>query len=267
VIQAFNELDVAIKLEADPKMVVVWDGSLYLFRDSSEEYSYFRKLLPWQVINRIALMNIICRKALLVPTLREFWRRYPVKLDFLPLSYILTDLWERKTFVRAIAREKQIVKPTDGSLGKGIPIIERGQPYHDERIEAVGQTYIESAQLNDRKFDLRVYALLISTKPPTVYVYRNGAARLCSDPVSANTIFSQITNTAVNIARACASITTLKISDVFDRLAEGCGVSVDNLWRSIDQVIARTIVAANDSILKRVSELDEGRCHTLTISS
>jgi hypothetical protein len=108
---------------------------------------------------------------------------------------------------------------------------------------------------------------VISTKPLTVYVYRNGVVRLCSDPVSANTIFSQITNTAVNIARACASMTTQMISDVFDRLADGCGVSVDNLWRSIDQVIARTIVAANDSILKRVRELDKGRCHTLAISN
>jgi hypothetical protein len=49
------------------------------------------------------------------------------------------------------------------------------------------------------------------------------------------------------------------ISDVFDRLAAGCSVSVEDLWRSIDQVIARTLVAANDSITERVRGLDEGR--------
>jgi hypothetical protein len=165
VLQAFHELNIPIYPEPDPKMVLVWDDSLHLFRDAPSEYYYFRKLGSWQVINRIPRMNIICRKVPLVETLRTFGDRYPGKLDFLPKSYVLTDACDRRAFVRALTREKHIIKPTDGSLGKGIRILEAGEKYVDERNEAVGQQYIESAQLNDQKFDLRVYALVIRTKP------------------------------------------------------------------------------------------------------
>jgi hypothetical protein len=256
VFQAFRELDISITEEPDPKMVLIWDDSLHLFRDAPREYHYFRKLSSWQVINRIPRMNIICRKVPLVQTLRTFGERFPGKLDFLPRSYILTDACDRRAFLRAVTREKHIIKPTDGSLGKGIRIVEAGEQYVDERNEAVGQQYIESAQLNDRKFDLRVYALVISTKPLSVYVYRDGVARVCSDPVSANTIFSQITNTAVNIGNATASAITFMIAGVFRDLSRHYGISSDALWGAIDRVIAKTVVAANEAICDGIRELE-----------
>jgi hypothetical protein len=132
VLQAFKELNIPISPDPDAKMVLVWDDSLHLFRDAPCEYGYFRKLGSWQVINRIPRMNIICRKVPLVQTLRAFGERYPGKLDFLPKSYVLTDACDRRALLRAVAREKHIVKPTDGSLGKGIRIVEAGEKYVDE---------------------------------------------------------------------------------------------------------------------------------------
>jgi hypothetical protein len=41
---------------------------------------------------------------------------------------------------------------------------------------------------------------------------------MCSDPVSVNTIFSQITNTAVNIENATVSAITFMIGDAFQDL-------------------------------------------------
>jgi hypothetical protein len=100
---------------------------------------------------------------------------------------------------------------------------------------------------------------VIGTRPLSVYVYRNGVARLCSDPVSANTIFSQITNTAVNIENATAGAITFMIEDVFRDLSGHYGISMEDLWSSIDRVIANTVVAANQSICEGIRELEAVR--------
>ena len=75
-----------------------------------------------------------------------------------------------------------IMKPTGKSQGKGIFLFNRlGQVSNWENHSA--EPYIAQRYLSDplliggKKFDLRVYALVLSYSPLTVYFYRGGFAR------------------------------------------------------------------------------------------
>ena len=110
-----------------------------------------------------------------------------------------------------------IMKPTGSAQGKGIFLftklsaINEWKKDHtwknaeDAKAAAayVVQRYIENPQLiGGKKFDLRLYVLVTSYSPLTVYMYRNGFARFSSYRYNTNAknlgdTFVHLTNVAV----------------------------------------------------------------------
>jgi hypothetical protein len=221
----------------DPSAILVWSDALKL--------DHFPEMRPWQVINRLPWARVMCRKAPFVRLIHRIASRYPQYYTFLPKSYILPT--DDDQFRQAVARHDRthIYKPDRGSLGRGIRVIEKTEDWEPQGRIAVAQEYIESYTIDNRKFDLRLYALIASLSPLRIYVYRRGLARFCTDPAGAHTKFASLTNTSVNAQNPGVKPEdmTQLFSDIIPKLKEQ-HVDIQKLWADIDSAIVLTIISA-----------------------
>ena len=75
-----------------------------------------------------------------------------------------------------------IIKPSAGCQGKGI-ILTRDREDVDKHGDSVVQLYVDNPFLIDGyKFDLRVYALIVSVDPIRILLFKDGLVRLCTEP-------------------------------------------------------------------------------------
>jgi tubulin polyglutamylase TTLL6/13 len=231
------------------------DGVVLIWHDSIKDVDYFSMLQPWQIVNRIPCMNVLCRKASFARLIQKISEYFPELYSFVPKTYILP--FKNSDFIRAMKRRKitWIVKPDGGSLGKGITIISPGSEYSPEQYLAVAQEYIESFALDNTKFDLRIYVLLASVDPLQIYVYRDGLARFCSEEKGQHSIFSQITNVTLNKENPdfenFEQISRL-ISDIFPILEKEYHVDIKKLWGSIDNAIILSILSSYKYLINGV---------------
>lgn len=340
----YNTVQEAIK-EAGIILMPKNDTSLLLWRDSLSHLINYSQIQPWQVINRIPLSNVLCRKIPLAVILKEGLKIFPSYFDFFPETYILPqelDLLEkeviqireqslnkarinRKNRMKNIRNQIQddhkvydsiklikkysndsrskscnfkkqskannnklyksddenyekdenfekkdefLIKPSNGSLGRGIKIIQSGDlidkySYCDEiykkpknstktkQIPAVAQKYIKSHLINNTKFDLRIYVLVSSVEPLEIFVYRDGLARFCSLKSSCKSIFARITNVTMNknssFCNQPEKISRL-ISDVFDECFSE--EQQNKIWSEIDDLIVLTLFCSHRYLLK-----------------
>ena len=240
--QALRAQNVTYKV-GEPRAVLMWSDTVKI--------EYFHQMKPWQVINRLPFGRTMCRKAPFVRLIHRLEPYYPGLFTFLPKSYILPN--DNVSFLAALGRKdrRHIYKPDKGSLGHGIKVIEAGDNFPIRRRLAVAQEYIESYTIDDRKFDLRIYALVASLEPLRIYIYRQGVARFCTASAEGTTRFSFLTNTAVNQKNPDAEPNkmTRMLTDVFAFL-QTQGHDTEKLWERIDNAIVLTIISAYGYLLK-----------------
>ncbi|CEG39586.1 probable tubulin polyglutamylase ttll1 isoform x2 [Plasmopara halstedii] len=135
-------------------------------------------------------------------------------LDFLPTTYTLPA--DYSLFVEAFRRHPNamwIMKPCSQAQGRGIFIINKlsqtkkwaNQPRTSTPVKEgyVVSRYIENPLLiGGKKFDLRMYVLVLSYRPMQAFVYQEGFARFCNVKYSAapddkDNQFMHLTNVAV----------------------------------------------------------------------
>lgn len=238
---AMKELGININDE-DNQAMLVWF-------DTIKDTDYFSQLMPWQIVNRIPNINVICRKASFVRCIQRINTFFKGKFSFLPRSFILP--LHNTQFTNVLQKvpnnKTYIVKSDGGALGQGIVVIHPGEPYEPTLHLSIAQEYIESYLVDGYKFDLRVYVLVIPTKVPKIYVYRDGIARFCSSPANENTPFSQLTNTAVNRKNpnVCISSITRTIKNVFAQIQKtDPRFNSAKMWNDIDEAIGLTVLSS-----------------------
>lgn len=101
------------------------------------------------------------------------------------------------------------MKPSSGSQGRGIQIVKDLNSAvipesHLQRIYTA-QMYIQNPLLiRGYKFDIRLYALVTSFHPMTVYLFREGLVRFATEKYtnditeSRDDIYKHLTNTSIN---------------------------------------------------------------------
>lgn len=243
VAEAMRQANIEYK-EDDQNGILVWFDTL-------KEHDYFSNLKPFQIVNRIPQINMICRKAPFVRCLQRLQPLFPGTFDFLPQSFILPI--NNSQFCQAVNKhdKKYIVKTDEGSLGMGITIVTPEMTWIPGTTLAIAQEYVESKLIRNTKFDMRVYALVAQIQPLKIYVYREGVARFCSQTADANNMFSQLTNTAVNRHNPSADMSSItqRISTVFGEL-EKEGANISELWKRIDRTIVLSVIAIHNFITK-----------------
>ncbi|OHT06395.1 Tubulin-tyrosine ligase family protein [Tritrichomonas foetus] len=235
---AFRKALIKYSMAKNDRAILVW-------YDTIKDGDYFSTLQPWQVVNRLPSINLICRKTPFVRLINRIQPFFPKLYTFLPKSYILPI--QNAEFQQMVLKhdKKYIVKSDNGSLGLGISIISPSMSYEPVTYLAVAQEYVESCLVDSTKFDCRIYVLIASINPLKVYIYRGGVARFCSMASGSDSIYSQLTNTAVNKQNTNVTIDqiTRMVTDVFERL-KSQGADIDLLWKKIDQAIVLTILSA-----------------------
>uniref|UniRef100_A0A1I7VJW9 Tubulin tyrosine ligase n=1 Tax=Loa loa TaxID=7209 RepID=A0A1I7VJW9_LOALO len=159
-----------------------------------------------------------------------------------------------------------IVKPDDGAQGTGIYLIQKPEEIRKPETCQLIQEYIADPYLlNDNlKFDLRIYAIIKSINPLSIYVAREGMARFCTEqyatPTSSNfdNLYAHLTNYSLNkennaYIHSLSLIDQIKgskrlLSTVFHQM-EARGVKKQQLWHDIKIIIVKTVIAMLPEII------------------
>jgi tubulin polyglutamylase TTLL2 len=94
-----------------------------------------------------------------------------------------------------------ICKPAELSRGRGISLVtDLAQLAYEQK--SIIQLYIPNPLLiRGYKWDMRIYVLVTRMRPLTVFLYKEGIARLSSDRYDTKrlgNVFSHLTNTSIN---------------------------------------------------------------------
>eukprot|EP00826_Nyctotherus_ovalis_P024158 TRINITY_DN1870_c0_g3_i2.p1 TRINITY_DN1870_c0_g3~~TRINITY_DN1870_c0_g3_i2.p1 ORF type:complete len:618 (-),score=184.58 TRINITY_DN1870_c0_g3_i2:208-1884(-) len=182
-------------------------------------------------------MGSIARKNNLGKNLMRMSRLFPKEYSFFPPTWLLPFEWtEFRNQFNSKKCKTFIVKPEALSQGKGI-FLTRTWKDLDPEEHYVVQRYIHKPYLIDGlKFDLRIYVLVYGCDPLRIFIFREGLARLATDPyVPPNNsnladFFMHLTNYAIN-----------KNNDEFifnndpDKADVGHKRSLEFVWRHIDE--------------------------------
>ena len=217
-------------------------------------------------------MEEISKKNRLAKHMRGMEKKFPNAYDFVPQSWIL-PLENDELLQYSKKRENQskyfIIKPSNQSCGKGIVVtkdiasfLKSHKAQFLQHRTYVAQVYISNPFLLDnRKCDLRVYALVTTCDPLRLYVYKEGIVRLAADsyapPNEENETnkHMHLTNHSINKKRT-GTINKYSLSFIFDRLKGLKGPECEQRLRSqINDIVLKTVIPVQPYILSQYRKL------------
>lgn len=188
------------KLSMDPQ------GEFDLFwADTGVTPEMLTKLKDYQKINHYPGMSCLARKNNLGKNLMRMRKKFPKEFNFFPQTWLLPIEWpEFKNQFNTKKNKTFILKPEALSQGKGI-FLTRTWENINQTEHYVAQRYLHKPYLIDGlKFDLRIYALVYGCDPLRIYIYKEGLARLATEPYvspmaeNLDNFYMHLTNYAIN---------------------------------------------------------------------
>ncbi|CAK5015573.1 unnamed protein product [Meloidogyne enterolobii] len=159
-------------------------------------------------------MTELAKKVTLTQAIVSMRELFPSEYSFYPRSWILpAQLKEFSDYCLSFEETNNkcfIVKPDDGAQGTGIYLISSpSELLQTNSNRQLIQEYMPDPYLlsDGLKFDLRVYAVIRSLNPLSIYVAREGMARFCTEkypgmPTKENfsNLYAHLTNYSLNKA-------------------------------------------------------------------
>ena len=159
-----------------------------------------------------------------------------------------------------------LIKPTNKNSGEGIIIFTSLKEIKLDKY--IINKYLTNLDLIDnRKYDLRIYAIIIGVNPLRLYIYKNGFVRRCTkeyslDINSINDKNIHLTNTHINIAKKeyihpkhpedeNATIWSLI---TYKKYLKKKNVDVELLDEKIKDIIIKTIISFYSKILNEIEK-------------
>ena len=244
--------------------IVWWDGDVKA-RD-------FELLGHAQRISKIPGMDYICYKSSTIHALNQLRRMFPKVYNFFPLSFLLphqiADLQRADKTIQTRTQDPVtwIVKPRSGCCGHGIRLTQDVTEFSHNSPASVVQLYMKPFLIEGRKFDFRLYILISSLAPLTVYLYNEGLARFCTSvyrPPSPRTLddrFCHLTNTAVNKENEDAGefVFTRLASEVIEEIRKSVDNKVD-VWARLKRVSTLSVLGIWPSIVSSINKFNSER--------
>ncbi|EEY53892.1 tubulin-tyrosine ligase family [Phytophthora infestans T30-4] len=234
-------------------------------------------LLVWQKVNHFQHAKALTRKDCLKKHIGKYLSaggKLRQAFDIIPPTFLLPK--EYVSFVQAFQERSErlrrngvseakniwIMKPVALSRGRGISLVnDLSQVIYGEQV--IIQEYIAAPRLLDGfKFDLRLYVLVTSFNPLEAFLYDEGFVRLCTRPYEdsdISNIFVHLTNSSIQkenqeaITDTGGTKTTLAY--LWRRLAAE-GVDVEQVKRSIEEVVLKALLCGEDHIPFQVNSFD-----------
>ena len=152
------------------------------------------------------------RKDNLYRHIKAYKRLFPKLYNFVPATYIIPiDMKDFEIVFKKYKKALWIIKPVNLSRGRGVHIL-KGEPelkFLFKRYKAITlppniliSRYIDKPHLiNKKKYDLRIYVLIISFYPLRIYLYNNGLTRFATEDYKIgdfDNVFIHLTNYSIN---------------------------------------------------------------------
>ncbi|KHN75232.1 Tubulin polyglutamylase TTLL11 [Toxocara canis] len=229
-------------------------------------------------VNKFPGMTELSKKISLTRAIASMRRLFPNEYEFYPKSWFIPAQLDE--FCEHCKRTQMstdddtqsevnwyIVKPDDGAQGTGIYLINSPAELKDTTSKQLIQEYVSDPFLlgDSLKFDFRVYAVIKSINPLSIYVAREGMARFCTEKYSkpsvsnVDNLYAHLTNYSLNKANGhYVHSSSLQdqlrggskrlLSTVFHQM-EARGVKTKRLWHNIKLIIVKTIFAMLPEIM------------------
>ena len=153
-----------------------------------------------------------------------------------------------------------LIKPKSSSEGRGIHMFES---LENEKGSYLITKYLENPHLiYGKKYDFRIYVLITSANPLSIYIYDQGLVRIASENYSLdlnrlNSRYVHLTNTAVNKANKeyifNDSIDSEKGNKwslkTYQKYCEKMGIDFDEIFDNIKDAAIKTILSIYDRFL------------------
>eukprot|EP01080_Neovahlkampfia_damariscottae_P010359 gene10359-2888_t len=182
--------------------------------------------------------------------------------NFLPESYSLPKDFE---FLKQRKEEKDdlwIIKPKRLGKGTGIYLTNRFTEKELQSNNIVVSKYIQNPLLiSKKKFDFRVYILITSFDPMSVYLYDDGLVRFASEEYSMNDIsnnFVHITNNSLNFKKE--GLATFQENILLSSLAkefEKNNLDFSKVQEQIEVIVKESVQKVSKKILNSYEKYPE----------
>ncbi|XP_029312947.1 tubulin polyglutamylase ttll6 isoform X2 [Cottoperca gobio] len=207
-------------------------------------------------INHFPGMSEICRKDLLARNMNRMLKLFPKDYNIFPRTWCLpADYSDFQAHNRAKKSKTYICKPDTGCQGKGI-IITKSSKDIPPGEHMICQVYISRPFIIDGyKFDMRIYVLVTSCDPFSIFMFKEGLARFCTtkynEPTHGNVedVCMHLTNYSINknsenFVRDEDKGSKRKLSTM-NKLLEAISCNTDKMWNDIEDVIIKTMISAH----------------------
>ena len=152
------------------------------------------------------------RKDNLYKHIRYFKKLFPKLYEFVPATYIIpVDIKDFETDFKKYKKALWIVKPVNLSRGRGVHLLKGEEEFKSlyKRCKTLAlppllliSRYIDKPHLiNKKKYDLRIYVLIVSFSPLRIYLYNNGLTRFATEDYKRgdyDNVFIHLTNYSIN---------------------------------------------------------------------
>ena len=171
-----------------------------------------KNLFPFQKFNHFPCTYQLGRKDNLFKHYKHFKRLFPELYNYMPITYILPN--DSENFEHEYKKSKKsiwIAKPVNMSRGRFIKLIYNAQTYRKIMIDSSNNSnniqyliskYLDKPHLlNNKKYDLRIYVIVLSFTPLKIYLYYNGLVRFATEDYikdNYNNIYIHLTNYSIN---------------------------------------------------------------------
>jgi len=143
------------------------------------------------------------RKDNLWRNISKMIRDYGPEYKICPKTWILQEDYKRFQKERENTEKMKlwILKPANSSCGRGIKVINKTSHVARKSGTVICQYIMKPHLINGFKYDLRLYVLITSYDPLTIYLYKEGLVRFATMPYSTKQIksrFAHLTNFSIN---------------------------------------------------------------------
>ena len=228
----------------------------------------YEKLSRYQKMNHFPRSNELTRKDLLYKNLSKLKELFPgTKFDFLPESYILPNEY---TFLKDKMDKNPnqfwIVKPVASSQGRGIFLTQSINDIPSNHQTIVSRYIINPFLINNKKFDLRIYAFVTSIVPLRIYRFKEGLTRFSANNynLDVNDRCAHLTNYAVNknnknyvqnespfdvdYNSSKWTLTSLQ------QYLEEHNINSELIFSKIDDIIIKTFISSENNLINAISK-------------
>ncbi|XP_068592901.1 tubulin polyglutamylase ttll6 [Cebidichthys violaceus] len=231
------------------------DWTLF-WTDCSVSLDRVKDMKRFQKINHFPGMSEICRKDLLARNMNRMLKLFPRDYNIFPRTWCLpADYSDFQAYTRAKKSKTYICKPDTGCQGKGIVITKSIKDIQPGE-HMICQVYVSRPFIIDGyKFDLRIYVLVTSCDPFSIFIFKEGLTRFCTtkynEPTHGNVddVCMHLTNYSINknsenFLRDEDTGSKRKLSTL-NKLLESISCNTDKMWNDIEDMIIKTLISAH----------------------